>query len=134
MDIFDKEKRSQIMRSVKSKNNKTTEIKFLKLLKNYNITGWRRNYPVNGKPDIVFLKNKLAIFIDGCFWHGHNCRNTKPKQNKDYWDEKIKQNKRRDKRITEMFQNRNWKVFRIWECDLTKKPEKIITLLQQYLK
>ena len=83
-DTFSKEKRSQIMRQVKSSRNKSTEIKLIDFFKRYSIKGWRRNYKLFGKPDFVFLKSKKAIFVDGCFWHGHDCRNTKPKDNKEY--------------------------------------------------
>lgn len=100
------------------------------LFKANNITGWRRNYKVKGHPDLVFLKQRIAIFVDGCFWHGHDCRNTKPKDNEEFWLNKIKQNKDRDKRITEYFQNRNWTVIRIWECELKNKnlPQELLIL------
>lgn len=107
------------MRSVRSSGNKSTELFFIHLLKVNKIKGWRRHYPVKGKPDIVFLKQRIAIFLDGCFWHGHDCRNTKPKQNKDYWFKKISRNRERDERITRYFQSRDWEVHRIWECELS---------------
>lgn len=87
-DVFDKAKRSEIMKKVRSKNNKSTELKLMQIFKDNNIHGWRRNYKVKGHPDFVFLDKKIAIFVDGCFWHGHNCRNTKPKTNQEYWDKK----------------------------------------------
>lgn len=66
-DIFDNEKRSYIMSKVRSKNNKSTELELIKFFKENNITGWKRNYPVKGHPDFVFLDKKIAIFVDGCF-------------------------------------------------------------------
>ena len=87
-DIFNKAKRSEIMKKVRSKNNKSTELKLIQIFKENNIHGWRRNYKVKGHPDFVFLNKKIAIFVDGCFWHGHDCRNTKPKDNQEYWDKK----------------------------------------------
>ena len=75
-DIFDNEKRSEIMRKVKSKKNKSTELRLIEVFKKNGIIGWKRNYPVKGHPDFVFLKEKVAVFVDGCFWHGHDCRNT----------------------------------------------------------
>lgn len=119
-DLFDKEKRSEVMRSVRSKGNKSTELKLISLFKKYEITGWRRNYNVKGHPDFVFPKAKVAIFVDGCFWHGHNCRNTKPKDNEEYWNKKRERNKRHDQDITMRFEKRSWKVVRIWECELTR--------------
>jgi DNA mismatch endonuclease (patch repair protein) len=117
-DVFDDEARSEIMRRVKSSGNKSTEQKMVKFFKERGIKGWRRHYKVNGNPDFVFLKEKTAIFVDGCFWHGHDCRNTKPKDNAEYWDKKIARNKKRDADITVYFRNRGWKVIRIWECEL----------------
>lgn len=66
-DIFDNEKRSEIMRKVKSKKNKSTELRLIEVFKKNGITGWKRNYPVKGHPDFVFLKEKVAVFVDGCF-------------------------------------------------------------------
>ena len=117
-DVFDKAKRSEIMKKVQSKNNKSTELKLMQIFKDNNIHGWRRNYKVKGHPDFVFLDKKIAIFVDGCFWHGHNCRNTKPKTNQEYWDKKRERNIKHDKEITEYFENRGWTVIRIWECEL----------------
>ena len=98
-DIFTKEKRSEVMSHIRSKNNKSTELKLIKIFKEYGITSWRRNYNVKGHPDFVFLKKKIAVFVDGCFWHGHNCRNHKPEDNSDYWENKIKYNKSHDRLI-----------------------------------
>ena len=120
-DIFDKAKRSEIMKKVRSKNNKSTELKLIQIFKENNIHGWRRNYKVKGHPDFVFLNKKIAIFVDGRFWHGHDCRNTKPKDNQEYWDKKRERNMKHDKEITEYFENRGWTVIRIWECELKNK-------------
>ena len=120
-DVFDNKKRSEIMRKVRSKNNKSAELKLIEIFKEYGITGWRRNYPVKGHPDFVFLDKKIAIFVDGCFWHGHDCRNTRPSDNADYWAKKRERNMKHDREITEMFQQRGWTVIRIWECELRKK-------------
>ena len=119
-DIFNKAKRSEIMKKVRSKNNKSTELKLIQIFKENNIHGWRRNYKVKGHPDFVFLNKKIAIFVDGCFWHGHDCRNTKPKDNQEYWDKKRERNMKHVKEITEYFENRGWTVIRIWECELKK--------------
>lgn len=120
-DVFDKSKRSEIMKKVRSKKNKSTELKLIEIFKENNIHGWRRNYKVKGHPDFVFLDKRIAIFVDGCFWHGHDCRNTCPKDNEDYWTKKRERNMKHDKEITEYFENRGWTVIRIWECELSKK-------------
>lgn len=119
-DVFDAGKRSDIMKRVKSKGNKSTEIKLIEIFGELGIKGWRRNYSVKGHPDFVFPSKKTAIFVDGCFWHGHDCRNTRPKDNAEYWDRKRERNIQHDKEITELFMNRGWTVIRIWECELKK--------------
>lgn len=129
-DIYSKEKRSEIMSRIPSKRNKSTEVKLISLFKSYGITGWRRNYNVIGHPDFVFLKRRIAIFVDGCFWHGHNCRNTTPKSNADFWRKKKGKNIAHDKKISELFESRGWKVIRIWECEIkgNQLPEKLAFL------
>lgn len=87
-DTFSVEKRSDIMRSVKSSRNRSTEERLISVFRELNITGWRRNYKVKGHPDFIFPKQKIAVFVDGCFWHGHDCRNTRPSDNADYWTKK----------------------------------------------
>ena len=126
-DVFKKEKRSEIMSSVHSKQNKTTELRLIEIFKEHKITGWRRNYKVKGHPDFVFLDKKIAIFVDGCFWHGHDCRNTHPSDNQDCWQKKRERNIRHDKEITALFESRGWTVIRIWECELKKKNETILS-------
>lgn len=120
-DVFDTEKRSDIMRRVKSSKNKSTELKLIEVFKELGITGWRRNYQVKGHPDFVFLPQRIAVFVDGCFWHGHNCRNTRPSDNQTYWQKKLDRNKKRDQEVTALFKSRGWTVLRIWECELKKK-------------
>lgn len=125
-DVFDKKDRSEIMRKVKSQGNKSTEMRLIALFRRHGITGWRRNYPVKGHPDFVFLSKKTAVFVDGCFWHGHDCRNTRPEDNKDYWQKKRERNIRHDKEVTALFESRGWTVLRIWECELKKKNEPVL--------
>jgi len=121
-DTFIPEERSKIMLQVKSIGNKSTELKLISLFKAHKIIGWRRNYKIFGKPDFVFPQKKIAIFVDGCFWHGHNCRNTSPKDNKAYWVKKISKNISRDKEVSERLMSLGWTVIRIWECEL-KNPK-----------
>ncbi len=134
-DTFSKEKRSEIMRSVKSKGNKSTELKLIEIFKKNNLTGWRRNYPLFGKPDFVFPKLKIVVFADGCFWHGHNCRNTTPSDNSKYWTIKIEKNKKRDKLVTKTLKNKGWTVIRIWECEIKKnKYQRKINKLKKAMR
>lgn len=125
-DVFDKEKRSNIMQKVRSKGNKSTELKLIEVFREMGISGWKRNYPVKGHPDFVFLKKKVAVFVDGCFWHGHDCRNTRPADNQEYWQKKRERNIRHDKEITELFESRGWRVLRIWECEFKLKNRQIL--------
>ena len=125
-DVFDNKKRSEIMSKVRSKNNKSTELKLIEVFKEIGSVGWKRNYPVKGHPDFVFLDKKIAIFVDGCFWHGHDCRNTRPSDNADYWTKKRERNMKHDKEITELFERRGWTVIRIWECELKKKNRDLL--------
>jgi DNA mismatch endonuclease (patch repair protein) len=133
-DVFEKEKRSEIMKSVKSRNTKSTESRLQAIFIKNNITGWRKNYSVKGHPDFVFLKSKIAVFVDGCFWHGHDCRNTRPSDNAEYWRAKRERNQKHDKEINDLFVKRGWTVLRIWECELKKKnEEKLLIKLKSYL-
>ncbi len=125
-DVFSKEDRSGIMRKVKSAGNKSTEIKLIMFFKDHHITGWRRHYDVKGHPDFVFMNLRIAIFVDGCFWHGHDCRNTRPAVNVEYWEKKRRRNVEHDREVTAMFEQRGWMVIRIWECELKKRNIEIL--------
>ncbi len=125
-DVFDSKKRSDIMSKVRSKNNKSTELMLIQIFKENNIKGWRRHYPVKGHPDFVFLDKKIAIFVDGCFWHGHDCRNTRPSDNAEYWNKKRERNMKHDKEVTALFEQRGWTVIRIWECELKNKNRDLL--------
>jgi len=109
------------MASVKSSNAKTTELKFLSLIKEKNITGWRRNYSLTGKPDFVFPRFKIAVFIDGCYWHGCPSHCRMPSSNIIYWNNKIEKNKIRDRKITKVLKMKGWQVIRIWEHEIKKE-------------
>ena len=119
-DVFSEEQRSVIMKRVHSSGNQSTELKLIDIFSSLGIKGWRRHYPVKGHPDFVFMNEKVAVFVDGCFWHGHDCRNTKPKQNAEFWANKRMKNIKHDQEITALFQKRGWTVLRIWECELKK--------------
>lgn len=119
-DVFSKKQRSAVMRAVKSKGNKSTEAKLIERFKELRITGWRRNYPLIGRPDFVFPDKRIALFADGCFWHGHNCRNVAPADNAGYWREKISRNRKRDREVNRALKQKGWSVVRIWECEIKK--------------
>jgi len=125
-DCYSKEVRSRVMSKIRSKNTKP-EILLRKCLWNLGYRGYRiHNKDLPGKPDIVFTKKKIAIFIDGCFWHKCPLDFQEPKSNKKYWMEKIQLNVERDKKINEDLQTGGWVVVRIWEHMIKKEPEKAI--------
>jgi len=121
VDTFSTKQRSEIMKAVKSKDNKSTELKLIEIFKACRIKGWRRNYKLIGRPDFVFPQKRIALFADGCFWHGHNCRNITPSDNADYWRIKINKNKARDQAVADELSRKGWQVVRIWECEIKKK-------------
>ena len=137
MDNVSKTNRSRIMARVKSSNNKSTELAFIEILRSEHIVGWRRNYPLYGKPDFVFPKRRVAIFIDGCFWHccPKHCR--MPTTNRKYWETKIHRNAKRDLFVTRKLKKDGWIVIRFWEHDLkggsaaTRKKNKMKQIIQQ---
>ncbi len=134
-DIFSTTKRSEVMRAIKSKNTKTTELKMMEIFKELHIKGWRRTYPLIGKPDFVFPKKRIAVFVDGCFWHGHDCRNVTPSANANFWNTKRDYNRKHDQIVTETLIKKNWTVIRIWECELKRKNrEKLLEKINILLK
>ena len=108
------------MKGIRSSGNKSTELKLINYFSSNHITGWRRKYDVKGHPDFVFLDRKIAIFVDGCFWHGHEgCRYYRlPKSNVEFWQTKIDRNRARDERDMEALRKRGWRVIVVWECRL----------------
>lgn len=120
MDNLPKEIRSKIMASVRSQGNLTTEILLGKVLRAAGVCGYRKHWPIQGKPDFAWPARKVAVFVDGCFWHGCvKCRSL-PKSNAAFWKNKIDNNRRRDRRVTRALRRKGWKVIRIWECCVKK--------------
>lgn len=120
-DVFSPEQRTSIMKKVRSAGNSSTELKLIEVFKELSIKGWRRKYDVCGHPDFVFLRKRIAVFVDGCFWHGHDCRNTRPSSNQEYWQKKRERNIQHDSEVTKIFLDRGWIVIRIWECELKRR-------------
>lgn len=115
------EQRSYIMSRVRSTGNASTEIRLITLMKKSGIKGWRRKVALIGKPDFVFKKERVAVFVDGCFWHGCSECYRKPTKNSVYWRGKVERNMRRDADVTEQLEAKGWKVLRIWEHELRSK-------------
>jgi len=120
MDKVSPRKRSWIMAQVKSGGNKSTETALVAAFRRSKIRGWHRKYLLFGKPDFVFPKQRVAVFVDGCFWHGHPQRCRMPVSNRAYWAKKIARNVTRDKLVTQTLRKKGWKVLRIWEDCVAK--------------
>lgn len=135
-DWLSRKQRSHNMASIRSKGNATTEQAFLRLLREAQISGWRRHAKVPGKPDFVFRLQRLAIFVDGCFWHGCPRCYRLPEDNRPYWKAKVLTNRRRDRRRARELQSLKWQVMRIWEHSL-KSPlgrTRVMTKLRAALR
>jgi len=133
-DSFTQKKRSAIMAAVRSSGNRSTEQNFVKLLARIGAHGWRRNYPLYGRPDFVFPKLRLAVFVDGCFWHGCREHHRRPTSNRKYWTRKIARNQARDRQTTTLLRTRGWVVLRVWEHELRQENQSaLVRRLSRYL-
>lgn len=110
--------RSRIMRAIRSRGNRSTELAFLCVIKAAGATGWRRHTKLPGTPDFAFRLQRLAIFIDGCWWHGCPRCYRAPKTNRKFWKAKVAGNRARDIRVARELLGRGWKVWRVWEHEL----------------
>ncbi|MEK7447396.1 MAG: very short patch repair endonuclease [Patescibacteria group bacterium] len=119
MDTVDKEKRSLIMSSVRSKETKL-EIEFRKSLWQKGFRYRKNSRKYYGTPDIVMPSKKVVIFIDSCFWHGCPRHLRIPKSNKKFWEDKISRNVERDKDVTRYYKQQKWIIIRIWEHEINK--------------
>lgn len=131
-DRVSKKTRSRIMSKIKSKNT-SLELNFQKQLWNGGLGGFRLHYCLLGKPDIVFVKQKVVIFLDGDFWHGYNWKKLGRVPPKGYWQEKIQRNINRAKVCNRQLRKNGWKVLRFWEHNIKKNPEKYIKIIKKEL-
>ena len=147
-DVFTKAKRSQVMSRIRGRGNKETELALAKLLRAARITGWRRQVEIRGRavllrgpniraarqhrptfrvrPDFVFREVRLALFVDGGFWHGCPKHSNMPANNRAFWMKKLTGNKERDRLVTRALRQGGWRVLRIWEHEL-RKPGRAIS-------
>ena len=115
-DIWTKAKRSEVVARIRGRGNRTTEVRLAAIFRAHGITGWRRQYPLPGRPDFAFPARRLAVFVDGCFWHGCPRHGTSPKGNARFWREKIARNRERDREVNRELRRRGWRVLRIWDA------------------
>jgi DNA mismatch endonuclease, patch repair protein len=108
------------MSRIRSHQNRDTELRMISIFRAHHIKGWRRGASLFGKPDFVFRRERLVVFVDGCFWHG--CPRPKhaplPKNRSEWWAAKLLRNRERDKLVTRTLRKSGWRVIRVWECDL----------------
>lgn len=123
VDIWSPAKRSQVMSQIKGKNTKP-EILMRRLLRNLGCRYSLHTKTLPGKPDIILSKNKLAIFVHGCFWHYHGrCREGRiPDSRREYWGPKLLANRARDSKKRSELRKLGWCVLTIWECQIEKRP------------
>jgi DNA mismatch endonuclease (patch repair protein) len=134
MDTVGKRERSRIMAAVRSKNTRSTEWKLRAILISAGIRQWRYQLPgMPGKPDFVFPVEKLAIFVDGCFWHGCPKCYRRPSSRRSYWDAKVAHNILRDRRNRSRLRRECWRVVRIWEHQLVTSPANCVKRIQRKL-
>jgi DNA mismatch endonuclease, patch repair protein len=115
-DIFDRKKRSEVMSRVRSSNNASTELRLMGLFRKHGVTGWRRGIKLPGRPDFTFSKERLCVFVDGCFWHGCPRCYRKPKANARFWAQKVQRNRKRDRQVSRNLRGMGMAVYRVWEC------------------
>jgi DNA mismatch endonuclease, patch repair protein len=132
-DVFSKQKRSQVMSAIRSKGNKDTELKLVMILRAHAIKGWRRHRPLRGNPDFIVPKHRLALFVDGCFWHGCKKHGRQPSSDQDYWLTKFRRNKIRDMEVTLYLRKNGWSVVRVWEHELMQ-PAKAAKRIKCHLQ
>jgi DNA mismatch endonuclease (patch repair protein) len=117
-DVFSRSKRSHIMSRVKGRGNRTTELKLIEVFREFGFRGWRRNSRMFGRPDFIFPTHRIAIFVDGCFWHGCPKHGQVPATNYTFWAEKLRRNKLRDRLVGKTLRKDGWIIFRIWQHEL----------------
>jgi DNA mismatch endonuclease (patch repair protein) len=136
VDVFTKKKRSEVMSRIRGSGNKTTELALAKLFRRNGITGWRRNQPLFGKPDFTFRRQRVVVFVDGCFWHGCPKHFNMPANNQAFWKGKLAANRDRDRFVTQTLRKQGWRVIRVWEhdlaenCSLTSRLKRVLEALK----
>lgn len=126
MDRLNPERRSRLMSRVRSNGNASTEMRLIAVLRSARISGWRRGSSLPGRPDFVFRHARLAIFVDGCYWHGCPRCGRQSKSRVEFWAEKIARNRLRDRRANAQLRRRGWRVLRLWEHSLKIGMEEVI--------
>jgi DNA mismatch endonuclease (patch repair protein) len=129
-DVFTRKIRSAVMAAIKSRGNRRTELKLAQIFRANGVTGWRRHLSLPGCPDFAFRSERVAVFVDGCFWHGCPKHGRNPRSNVDYWVPKLQRNRARDRKINRQLRDRGWRVIRFWEHSLRDERTVVERMLQ----
>jgi DNA mismatch endonuclease (patch repair protein) len=132
-DVFTQAKRSEVMSRIRGRGNQDTELALAGLFRRHGVTGWRRHWQIRSpksevrdfqvRPDFVFPRLRLAVFVDGCFWHGCPRHATQPRNHAAFWRRKLAANRARDRRVNRALRAAGWRVLRIWEHELARRRE-----------
>ncbi len=134
-DLFDTKKRSDVMSRIRGRGNKTTELALAAAFRRAGIKGWRRHLAIKlelgprvakregraqvlVRPDFVFRREKVAVFVDGCFWHRCSLHCQMPANNREFWEQKLSRNVQRDRLVDRELRKAGWRVWRVWEHSL----------------
>lgn len=117
-DFLTPAQRSGVMSRVRGRGNSATELRLIQIFRHHKITGWRRNLPLFGKPDFVFPAIRIALFVDGCFWHRCPKHASWPSTNQAFWRKKLEGNVTRDRLVNQTLRVKGWKVVRVWQHEL----------------
>ncbi len=134
-DVFDTKKRSDVMSRIRGKGNKSTELALSNAFRRAGIKGWRRHVAIKlrlgprvakregrdylvVRPDFVFRRERVVVFVDGCFWHRCPLHAQIPETNRAFWEQKLERNVDRDRFIDRELQKSGWRVWRVWEHTL----------------
>ena len=132
-DVLTPEQRKLNMSRIRGKNT-TPEMTIRKKLYSCGIRGYRIHYNLPGKPDIVFIRKRVVVFIDGCFWHKCPVDFQEPETRKEFWLDKIEKNVLRDRKIDSELTGQGWKILRIWEHEVKKDPDSVVSRIVSVLK
>lgn len=119
-DTLSATQRAKQMSRIRGYGNQSTEKRLIALMREFHVTGWRRRAILLGKPDFVFRTERVALFVDGCFWHCCPRHRRLPKSKVTFWRRKLLGNIRRDRLVTRRLRARGWTVLRVWECALSR--------------
>lgn len=133
VDRWAPEKRSEVMSRIRSTGNKNTELRLIQLFRLNGLSGWRRHQDLFGRPDFTFRRERVVVFVDGCFWHGCPKCYRAPTSNEAYWSSKVQRNQRRDQKVSRHLRKLEWKVVRVWEHELRHTPDIAVARIRRAL-